>query len=241
MNKGLTLIEILIATTVLISGVVGGYLLFIKEDAVPTENIEAESSTPDTENNIVFEPSVQTNKEVGTNIMPEQEPVPEPEPNIGEEAPIQGQTSEPLPVIQTSPLWQGVIDSISSQSPPETEPTTEPTGEQEPEPELATPAPKTVTVSYSNGGFSPQQTTINSGDTVLFTNNSNHGMWVGSDNHPTHTGYPESTSGDCLGSSFDSCVEITTGSSWSFVFNSIGSWGYHNHTRVGKTGTVIVQ
>ena len=100
---------------------------------------------------------------------------------------------------------------------------------------------QTVTVTYENSGFSPGVVTISQGEAVLFVNNSNHGMWVGSDSHPTHTRYPEKSGSDCLGSSFDSCINIDPGSSWQFLFTSVGSWGYHNHTRIGRKGTIIVQ
>ena len=61
-------------------------------------------------------------------------------------------------------------------------------------------------VTYSQEGFSPKDTTIQQGDTVVFTNESDSRMWVASAQHPTHNNYPEKSLTDCLGSSFDQCL-----------------------------------
>lgn len=98
-----------------------------------------------------------------------------------------------------------------------------------------------IIVAYNSEGFEPKSVTINKGQTVRFINESSRGMWVGSDNHPTHTNYPGKSAGDCLGSSFDTCKGIAPGESWSFTFDEVGSWGYHNHTQAGHRGAVIVK
>ena len=154
--------------------------------------------------------------------MPEQDPEPVSEPITGSESEI---------IISPSPLYQHILDNIYTGS--ETE--------SAPEPESEPPASQTVTVEYTSSGFSPKTITIHQGDTVRFSNVGNQNLWVSSNSHPTHTLYPEKSPSDCLGSSFDSCSNIATGSSWEFTFNSVGSWGYHNHTRAGKTGTVVVE
>jgi hypothetical protein len=66
-------------------------------------------------------------------------------------------------------------------------------------------------------------------------------MWVASAQHPTHTVYPEKTDADCLGSAFDACEGVSPGNSWSFTFNEVGEWGYHNHLRANHWGRVIVE
>lgn len=104
--------------------------------------------------------------------------------------------------------------------------------------ESTPPAPLIVT--YTDTGFSPKIIEINSGDTVMFINNSSRGMWVASNMHPTHTLYPEESDSDCLGSSFDACTGVAVGESWSFTFNSTGSWDYHDHMKASRTGTVDV-
>lgn len=106
-------------------------------------------------------------------------------------------------------------------------------------------AAKTVTVTYGAGGFSPQNITINRGDTVTFVNDSGgRPMWVGADEHPTHmeydsTGRTTHCASDYGGPApFDQCG---TGDSYSFVFDKAGSFNYHNHSAAQFGGTVIVQ
>ena len=96
-------------------------------------------------------------------------------------------------------------------------------------------------VEYTDNGFTPASVTISQGDTIRFVNNSSRGVWVGGDNHPTHTIYPESSASDCLGTSFDTCRALQAGEFWEFTFNHKGSWGYHNHVRASHGGTVVVQ
>lgn len=98
-----------------------------------------------------------------------------------------------------------------------------------------------TTVSYTDGGFSPQTLNIKMGDTIRFTNESSGGMWVASAIHPTHALYPEKTASDCLGSTFDQCASVSNGESWEFTFNQKGEHKYHNHVRASKTGTIIVE
>lgn len=93
------------------------------------------------------------------------------------------------------------------------------------------PGPTTHTVSYTNSGYTPGVITVKAGDTVKFVNNSSSNMWPASNNHPTHTIYPE----------FDAKTAIPLGGQWSFTFSKLGTWGYHDHLMPGRTGTVIVQ
>lgn len=99
--------------------------------------------------------------------------------------------------------------------------------------------PISVSVSYDGNGFSPATVTIVQGTSVVFKNNSSKDLRVASDPHPLHNGYP--TTGGCVGSTFDSCQTIPPGSSWTFRFDIVGSWGYHNHLNPSQRGTVVVQ
>lgn len=90
---------------------------------------------------------------------------------------------------------------------------------------------ETVTVTYTNDGFSPSTITITQGDTVRFINDSNRGFHPASNDHPNHTIYP----------GFDANDEIDPGGSYSFTFDRVGTWGYHNHELEGHTGTVVVE
>ena len=89
----------------------------------------------------------------------------------------------------------------------------------------------TTIVTYTDSGFSPQNITIKKGDTVTFVNKSSIGMWVASGPHPTHTNYP----------AFDEKATVSNGGSWSFTFDLVGSWGYHNHKNSAAFGKVVVE
>lgn len=99
--------------------------------------------------------------------------------------------------------------------------------------------PKEVTVTYTDSGYSPKSITVQAGTKVTFVNNSSGAMWTASDPHPVHTTYP--VSGGCIKSAFDECKADQPGSSWSFTFDKVGTWGYHNHRSPTTKGTVIVE
>ena len=101
--------------------------------------------------------------------------------------------------------------------------------------------PSAATVTYSNSGFSPSTVTISKGEAVEFVNESGRNMWPSSNFHPTHSIYPEKTDADCLGSAFDVCRRIPKGESWTFTFDHVGSWKYHDHLTPVETGIIIVQ
>lgn len=87
------------------------------------------------------------------------------------------------------------------------------------------------TVFYTDKGFSPSSIEIKSGETVQFANNSSGGMWTASGPHPSHAAYPE----------FDAKKNIPSGEIYEFTFTKIGEWKYHNHTKAGMYGTIIVK
>lgn len=91
---------------------------------------------------------------------------------------------------------------------------------------------ETVTVTYSDDGFSPNEVTIAKGSTVNFVNKSQMPLWVASDPHPEHTDYPE----------FDVMRARDQypgmGEDFSFTFDKVGTWKYHSHTASGD-GTEI--
>ncbi|MFB6225516.1 MAG: hypothetical protein ABEI13_03610, partial [Candidatus Paceibacteria bacterium] len=101
-----------------------------------------------------------------------------------------------------------------------------------------------ATVRYQNGEFTPQTVTVQSGDTVKFINQGDGEMWVGSDEHPTHTQYDGTTlsehcqDGDATSRVFDQC---STGRTYTFTFEKSGEWDYHNHVNASAGGTVIVE
>ena len=104
---------------------------------------------------------------------------------------------------------------------------------------------KTLVVTYTNNGFSPKTITIKKGDSVTFINQSSGGMWVASDAHPSHTAYSGTSRADHCpdesNTSFDECKSVSAGESWSFTFDKVGSWNYHNHVNPSNIGTVVVE
>lgn len=99
-------------------------------------------------------------------------------------------------------------------------------------------------VLYQDTGFSPNVFTIKKGIAITFMNSSSNALWVGSDLHPMHDKYPGSHIDKCATIEelkiFDSCRNIKSGSTWSFIFNEIGMWGYHNHLRSDHVGAINV-
>lgn len=87
---------------------------------------------------------------------------------------------------------------------------------------------KEVVVELLEGGYSPEEVTIKRGDVVKFVNKRKHYFWPASNLHPTHTIYPE----------FDPQEPVE--SSWSFRFNKVGEWRYHDHLAPYFTGKVKV-
>ena len=101
-------------------------------------------------------------------------------------------------------------------------------------------------ITYTDGGFSPETTTIKVGETVRFVNNAGTGMWVGADEHPTHTEYDGTTTkehcvdGAPVGGVFDMCRRAATGEFWEFTFTKAGTFDFHNHAQAAHGGTVVV-
>lgn len=100
-------------------------------------------------------------------------------------------------------------------------------------------------VTYTDGGYSPGTVEISKGQKVTFINNSSRNMRTASAVHPTHKNYPGSGIEKCNTSEaddiFDSCEGMTPGNSWSFTFNEVGTWKYHNHQKPSDSGTVVVK
>lgn len=111
--------------------------------------------------------------------------------------------------------------------------------------EVTPSGPATHTVEMSSAGFSPNTLTVNAGDTVTFAAVGSGSYWPASAVHPTHTVYPGSSIDKCQTEErttiFDACESLTDGESFSFTFNEVGEWKYHNHVNIAQTGTIVVQ
>lgn len=97
-----------------------------------------------------------------------------------------------------------------------------------------------VIIAYTNEGFSPKSITIQKGTEVEFVNQSEKNFWPASALHPTHEVYPDKES-PCGTSAFDACEALAPGASWTFTFNEVGTWRYHDHINASYTGTIIVE
>lgn len=86
------------------------------------------------------------------------------------------------------------------------------------------------------GVFVPDMLTVRVGESVAWVNHDTALRWPASDPHPTHTGAP----------GLDPLGELSTGESFVYVFQTVGTYTYHDHAvaRFKKTptrGTVVVE
>jgi plastocyanin len=84
-----------------------------------------------------------------------------------------------------------------------------------------------VVIMFDGIRFSPADVSIKKGTAVHFKNTGTSTMWVASAVHPTHGVYPE----------FD---QKTTSNEYTFIFDKVGNWKYHNHDPFVAGGTVSV-
>ena len=100
-------------------------------------------------------------------------------------------------------------------------------------------------IEYTSEGYVPNKVTIKKGDTVKWVNKSVVEMWPASAKHPTHEAYPGSAITKCGTSAeagiFDACKGIPADGSFSFTFNEVGAWFFHDHLDSKKFGQVIVE
>ncbi|OGZ44908.1 MAG: hypothetical protein A3C84_00975 [Candidatus Ryanbacteria bacterium RIFCSPHIGHO2_02_FULL_48_12] len=90
--------------------------------------------------------------------------------------------------------------------------------------------PAGPTIRMTKNGFEPEEVTIQKGMRVTWVNEDSVPRWPASNLHPTHGIYPE----------FDPLEGIPPGASWSFVFDRVGSWRFHDHLLPQMKGTVYV-
>jgi len=94
----------------------------------------------------------------------------------------------------------------------------------------AVPAARKWSVAAKDGAFFPAEIKIRKGDTVVWTNFDSSPAWPASAFHPTHEVYP----------GFDARTALNQGQSYSFTFDKVGNWKYHNHLNPSSTGLVEV-
>ena len=108
------------------------------------------------------------------------------------------------------------------------------------------PIMKSNVIEITSSGFMPSELTIPKGTKVTWVNKDAEEHWPASATHPTHKVYPGSDIEKCGTSEqegiFDACHNLASGESWSFTFNEVGSWNYHDHLDLGfGFGKIIVE
>lgn len=88
-----------------------------------------------------------------------------------------------------------------------------------------------VTVVIDENGFNPREIGIKKGGKVTWVNQSQNSVWPASNPHPIHTDYH----------GFDALRGLANGESYSFTFDKVGSWKYHNHLNPSMRGEVKVE
>jgi plastocyanin len=85
-------------------------------------------------------------------------------------------------------------------------------------------------ITISNDGFVPSSLKVKKGTSVRFINKTSQWHWPASDLHPSHSIYPE----------FDPKNPIGPGQEWSFIFDKVGTWNFHDHLSPLMMGTITV-
>jgi plastocyanin len=93
-------------------------------------------------------------------------------------------------------------------------------------------AVQSASVEITKKGFKPETLTVKRGTVVTFTNLDKKSHRPASDPHPAHNTLP----------GFDSQTKMQKGQSYSFFFDRVGKWTYHDHLNPLKfKGTIVVE
>lgn len=88
----------------------------------------------------------------------------------------------------------------------------------------------TVTIVMKPDAFEPNSLTVQKNTKVIFKNEDSKPHWPASDVHPIHSIYPE----------FDPRQGIESGKEWSFIFDKVGNWRFHDHLSPSLRGEIKV-
>lgn len=94
----------------------------------------------------------------------------------------------------------------------------------------AVPVSRKWSVEIKDGRFVPSELKIKKDDTIIWTNRDSRSAWPASAIHPTHQVYP----------GFDALRGLGSGESYSFTFDKVGNWRYHDHLNPSVFGAVEV-
>lgn len=134
-------------------------------------------------------------------------------------------------VVAGATLWMLRKDPVATESSTNNTPTTSDSNANSSSPtDTVTPTGSEAVITYSDSGYSPSSVTVKAGDKVIIKNTSSRSMQFDSDPHPAHTTNPELNVG-----------AVSPGQEMSFVVDTKGTFGYHNHLNASQKGTIIVQ
>lgn len=85
-------------------------------------------------------------------------------------------------------------------------------------------------ITLTKDGFKPSELTIKKGTTIMFKNTTGNLYWPASNLHPSHLIYPE----------FDPQTPVAPTDTWSYTFEKVGEWKFHDHLSPYFTGTITV-
>ena len=98
-------------------------------------------------------------------------------------------------------------------------------------------------ITYEDGEYAPNEVTVRAGQRVLWMNK-DQVFWPAANLHPTHKEYPGSNIIKCSTNEremiFDACKAMGPNAAYSFQFDKVGEWRFHDHINPRATGTVIV-
>lgn len=87
-----------------------------------------------------------------------------------------------------------------------------------------------VSIVLTDDGFVPRDVQVDRGTTVVFSTTRPFQFWPASNEHPAHTIFPD----------FDSKRPIDADQPWSYTFERLGEWRFHDHVRSYYSGTIYV-
>lgn len=92
------------------------------------------------------------------------------------------------------------------------------------------PVPGDAHIVLTDSGFEPRKIHVLKGAAITFSTTRTVPFWPASDSHPNHLLYRE----------FDPKQPLKPGEDWRFVFETPGTWEFHDHLRSYFTGVVYV-
>lgn len=91
-----------------------------------------------------------------------------------------------------------------------------------------------ITITFSNGQFSPACLEISSGTSVTWVNAGDKEIQIATNPHPIHTGNKEVSNGEFV-------LKLAPGEKATVTINKAGTSGYHNHLNSSAGGEIVVK